>query len=334
MLLVPCSWWKTCGLYWFRRNRRNWIPKYIADPRFLSLLRADFLIMSEFQEPGSFKRQMDHVPYTQQFELIRGLYWDFVVLGGHPPIRSYALIYGDSILRSSPVNKNDPNELMERLKALNILVTASSHFLYSYQHVRVESGLKNSTDEIREILLSVFDQQFDLKTLSIPAINDALENALNFNSLSKQDVQLLLNKISPYEGRPGNNNFLRYYPVDKQVQYSGLDQFKHNGGYQELAYLYATLGDLANVKSCVDSLLKYHSSYATFRTNILNISTYLFKEGYARETDELLSYYAEKQRTSKKELYETWLNSSGFLELPIVSKANSSQNLSNQFFFN
>jgi len=303
--------------------------KIVGDARYDNGLRADFLIMSEFQKPGSFKQQMDRVPRAQQFELIRGLYWDFISLGADPPIRTYALAYGDSILRSTTVSKNDPTALMAQLKDLNILVTACSHYLYAHQQPRVELVLNNSTQQIREILLTVFDQAFELKDLNIPAINDGLENIMNFNSLSKDDVEHLLAKISPYENKSASDNFLRYYPFDKQVQYAGVDQFKHNGGYQELAYLYATVGDVAKVKSCVDSLMKYQPNYPNFRVGVTNIAAYLFKEGFAKETDELLTWYSTKQKISKLELYERWLNTSGFVGLPIVFKAQSSQNDNN-----
>lgn len=300
--------------------------KFIADPRFDNLLRADFLIMKEFMEPGSFKKQMDQVPLNQQFELIRGLYWNFTVHGSNPELKNYALTYGDSILRSTTVNQGDPSAIMDRLKALNVLVAMSSHFLYANQNPRIEIVLKNSIQETKEILLTVFDRNFELKALDIPAINDGLENALNLDAFSQENVKNILSKISPYEGKTGNDNFSRYYPVSKQVQYAITDQFKHYGGFQELAYLYSTVGEVAKVKSCVDSLLKYHPNYATFRTNILNISTYLFKAGYVKETDELLSYYAQKQKTSKKELYELWLDCSGFLDRSIGLKMGQSLN--------
>ena len=300
--------------------------KFVADPRFDKFIRGDFLIMREFLEPGSFKEQMDKVHFNQQFELILGVYHDFTVLGSNPALKSYALSYGDSILRATGLKKNNPAALMETLRALNVLVTASSHYLYFNQHPGTESVLKNSLQQSRDILLLVFDQHFELKSLNIPAINDAIENVLNFNAFSPDDVQILLSRISPYEGNVASENFSRYYPVDKQVQYADRDQFKHYGGYQELAYLYSSLGEVTKVKLCVDSLLKYHPNYSTFLTNILNISTYLFKSGYVKETDELLSYYAQKQKTSKKELYELWLDCSGFIERPIGFKVSNGDN--------
>ena len=300
--------------------------KFVADPRFDYFARADFLIMKEFLEPGSFKEQMDGVPFNQQFELIRIMTQNFLSNGGSPPLKRYALYYGDSVLHSVPLKLNDPVSLMERLRALNIVTMTCSHYLYSHPDKQLESVLSRALNEQKEILLHVFNNQFELKELNIPAINDAIENTLNFNILNQADIQKVLSQISPFEGKEAKEAFMKYFPADKQVQYARANQFKHFGGYQELAYLYGALGEVNKVKFCVDSLLKDHPTYSTFRTNILNIATYLFKEGYVKEADDLLGYYARKQSTSKKELYELWLNTSGFLDLHLYIKIQGGEN--------
>ena len=293
--------------------------KSIADPRFDYGSRADFLIVKEFLEPGSFKKQMDEVPFSQQFELIKITYRNFMWRGANPSLKKYILYYGDSVLQTVPLRLNDPVSLTERLKALNIMVLTHKHYLNSKADKQLETALSRVLREEKEIVLHVFEQGFGLKDLNIPDIDDAIENVLNFASPNPAEIRQLLMQISPYEGKKPAENFLKYFPADKQVQYVN-DQFKYYGGYQELAYLYASLGEIDKVKHCVDSLVKHHPNYSTFITNILNITTYLFKEGFVQEADDLLGYYARKQNVSKKDLYELWLDGSGIKHLRVAWK--------------
>src|SRR5258706_13467309 len=100
-------------------------------------------MMSEFMEPGSLKKTMDKVPHDQQFDLIRGVYQNFMFLGGNPQLKKSCLYYGDSLVRATPVKKDDPGFLMERLKAFNALVMTATHYLYFNQDKKVESVLQN-----------------------------------------------------------------------------------------------------------------------------------------------------------------------------------------------
>jgi hypothetical protein len=319
-ILILCL----CGFYYWDAQRKvneNVVKKvleegkkYVADPRFEITIRAEFLIMSECLRPGSYTRMMDQVPSDQQFDLIRSTYLNFMVLGVNPALRASCLIYGDSLIGAVPIKKNDPAFLVERIKALNILVMAANHYLYAHNDSQVKQARQHALAQTKEILLQVFNQNIELNRLKIAALDDGIENVLNNNTLSDEEIGRLLSIMSPFESPESKKIFNRYFPVDKVVQYSRSEHVKHNAGYQELAYLYASLGRVNTVKSCVDSLLKYHLDYSTFRNNILNIATYLFKKGYVKETDDLLAYYAQKQKISKKELYELWLNCSGYMD--------------------
>ena len=313
-----------CGFYYWdaeKKKNENVVKtilkegaQFISDPRFDANIRADFLVMGEFLEPGLFKREMDKVPPKAQFDLIRGTYWSLMVIGGNPELKRNCLYYGDSLLRVMPFNQTNPEALMERLKGYNTLLMTSNHYLSFYEDKKLEAIREYALGQTKEIIKIAFSQNFDLSLLNIPYLSDGLENVLNGSVLSADEANELLELVSPFGSDQARGNFRQYFPAEKQVIYSRRDRQVFNGGYQQMAYLYSYVGNVEKAKSCVDSLLKYHPNYSTFRNNILNMATYAFKAGFVKQTDELLAFYAQRQKVSKKELYELWLHNTGYID--------------------
>ena len=316
--------------------------QFLSDQRYDVDRRASFLILSEVNAPGSFRRLMDKIPSDKSFDLILEVYNQFAIKGGNPSLRKYCIQYGDSLIRTTSLRSADPGSLMDHLKAWNILATASSHYLYYYSDSDIETILQRSAGQIKEILPFALSQGFGLAQINMTLVAGGIENSLNFGAIDKEATRTLLALISPFESKGSKDRFNLYFPADKQILYSGLSNasaqgastvgstFKHNAGYQEVAYLYASLGKVREVKSCVDSLLKYHPNYGAFRINVLNIAAYLFKNGFRKETEELMAYYAERKKVSVKESYELMLNSCGYLDRHLFWKlvgANHNANL-------
>jgi hypothetical protein len=287
---------------------------HLADTRFKTTDKANFLIAKEFLKPGSFNGTMDQLPFDQKFEIIRDIYGNFLMHGGEPSIKLSSLFYGDSVVQATPIPSGNMVFLMDYLNALNIMVMTSTHYLYNHADKKLEAAKMHALLKSKAVVFEVVNQFSKKEAINITLLNDALENILNNDILGSQEVTQLLELISPFENRSSRENFNYYYPVRAQIQYSRTDNFRHNAGYQELAYLYSSKGDVGKVKSCVDSLVKYHPNYSGFSTNILNICTYLFKAGYVNEADELLTFFSKKQNLPKKELYELWLDIAGFFD--------------------
>jgi len=261
--------------------------RYINDPRFDPLAKSDFMAMAEFIEPGRFKKIMDEVPFDQQSELVRHIYSTFMIHGGNPTLKTSCLMYEDSVVNALPIQENDPVFLMAYLKTLNMLVMTSSHYLYNHDDQQITNLRKNALEKTRKLFPSIFLQNFASGKMIMEEVNEGIENLLNNDILSDDEIS---------------------------ASYNRRDRLRFNAGYQHLAYLYGSIGDITKVKYCLDSLLKYHPTYSQFRNGILNISTYLFNAGFTRETDDLLTYFAEKSKTNKKDLYEGWLDLAGELD--------------------
>ncbi len=116
-------------------------------------------------------------------------------------------------------------------------------------------------------------------------INNAIENILNHQDWTKDEVKEVLSFISPLE-----NDFKNKMPVtydrDQSIQNGGLSSnMKYNGLYQELAYLYASIGDLEKALECTvrlyaDNQAYIMNNYINLTDNATNISAYFLTSGY------------------------------------------------------
>ena len=113
-----------CGFYYLdakRKENRNVIKHILSEGKGLMInngvpdnLRTNFIIVSEFLKPGSFKEIMRGMKDEEKAKTIANMHLELVWanFNADPPIRRQSLYYLDSIIRSVPVKNNDPASLM------------------------------------------------------------------------------------------------------------------------------------------------------------------------------------------------------------------------------
>jgi len=294
----------------------------LKDARVVSSTKANFLIFSEFIRPGSFKRIVDALPDEEKFGVSRDVYTEFAwnANASNPPIRKKVLLYMDSVLRTTQNSADAKLPMNIRLNAVNMLVIQTSHYLYFYKDEQLQKQLRETLVVLRELIMSTLVAHTDGELPEIKSINDGIEHLLNNNALSGTDVQQILKNISPFEGEMGTRHFNKIYPIDRRVNYARGNLYSHNGGYQELAYLYGVLGKTENIKWCIDSLLKYNPNYPRYTNGAANIAAYLLQYNHPDPLREMIAYYCNKQRMRTDEFYERWLNSSGIYTMDFSNK--------------
>ena len=312
-----------CSFYYLdakRKENGNVIKRILSEGKGLmvnkgvpDVWRTNFFIISEFLKPGSFKEIMSGMKDEEKATAIADMQLELIWANynADPPIRRQSLYYLDSIIRAVPLRKQDPASLMRNLKALDLLVTPSLVFLYSHDDDSLKNILERSLKDIGRIVRLSLTQNLKSSSLNIEAINSGLEYALNYKILKEEDIKEILTYISPFEGK--REQFYKYFPNGKFLAYAsnvyfGGDKINNNGGYQQLAYLYAALGDGQKVKMCVDTILRGHSEYSKFTTNIFNIANYFITYGKEKNLNDLVSWYSDKENMTKTEFYERWLN--------------------------
>ena len=332
-----------CGFYYLdarKKENGNVTKRIIAEGKDLlvknripDVYKGNFIIVSECLKPGSFKEIMSRMPDEDKASSIGAMHLELIWTSSEadPPIRKQSLYYLDSIIQSVPIKDNDAASLMRNLKTLDFLVTPTIFYLHSHSDERLRNILNRSLKDIGQIVKLSLTRDFRVQNLEIPFINTGLEYALHYKTLSQEDIQLILSKITPFEEPEGRNHFFEYFPLGKFLFYSDNEEINNNGGYQQLAYLYASLGDVPKVKMCVDSLFKLHPNYQTFESNIFNIANYFITYGHEKNLGELVSWYCHNQEITQSEFYERWLNRAGVISFeflfPKMVGANHNPNL-------
>jgi energy-coupling factor transporter ATP-binding protein EcfA2 len=314
-----------CGFYYMdarKKENGNVIKRILAEGKELitkkgvpDRYRTLFFMLSEQLSPGSFREIMNVMPDEEKATSIAGMHLELIwgSSEANPSIRHQSLYYLDSIIQSVPVKKSDPGSLMRNLKAMDLLITPSLILLYSHSDPHLQNIVDRSLRDIAEIVKVSFTQNFNARALDIASVNSGIEYALHYKTLDEKDIRLILANISPFEGTVAQNHFSEYYPLGKFLMYSASEEINHLGGYQELAYLYASLGDAPKVEMCVDSLLKLNANYPSQRNNIFNIANYFITYGKEKTLGDLISWYCKNQKISHAEFLERWLSLEGIL---------------------
>ena len=228
--------------------------------------------------------------------------------------------------------KQPQKEIMESLRAADAMLEVYSKKVFgvatttsllteiTYMRTVLELGyFYNPSPEMLELrkhnavraaalVKRIFKEQpNDFKAIN--RLNLALEDAINREAFSKEDLQNLLAILSPFEG--SQNNWVRTrYSKDNLMNRGTFNYaFNFQGLYQELAYLYAAVGNTPKALQCVDSLLKYNQNYydgdyTAMSDNATNIAGIFYTYGYVDEFVSFIQQYAQRKKISEVEFYQ------------------------------
>lgn len=156
----------------------------------------------------------------------------------------------------------------------------------------------------QQILKTQSESFTDIQNLSL-----ALENAINYQAFSDEEINHLLKTLSPFESESRSPWVLKNYSRDNLMPRGGLDySFQFNGLYQDLGYLYASQGETKKVLSCVDSLLLYNQNYyqndyEAMMDNATNIAGVFYTYGKLEAFDQFIDGYVSRKNISTVEFY-------------------------------
>src|SRR5690606_22295458 len=106
--------------------------------------------------------------------------------------------------------------------------------------------------------------------------------------------------LSPFDGNTRTNWINDKFRRDNLVVVGGLGYtLNFSGLYQELAYLYASLGDSEHALNCIDSLLfhsegYYQNDYASTSSNASHIAAVFQNYKHEEAMDAFISGYCKK----------------------------------------
>lgn len=330
-----------CSFYYFdarEKENERIIQKVLTegqviakDNRAQSFYRAIFVILSEFLSPGSYKATLSQLKSSDRLTLLRAMYVEFnhVAPESNVDLEREVILYHDSLVQAEPLTSMAPGDLIFRLRNLNTIVMDADHYLYLHTDHEVQQALTNSIEALRPILIELLTKDHEAAALDFIAINDGLENLLNHHGIGVEDIQKILASISPFEGEKGQAGFNRYFPKEKSILYGLNENVANNGGYQELAFLYAALGQSDKVRMCVSKLSETNAGYKNFTTGIYNVVSYLADYGHTDAMDEVVAFYCGVEHMTHSDFYEVWLNRSGIMTVHLGQKLFDGSNHNN-----
>ena len=209
--------------------------------------------------------------------------------------------FGDSVINH--IIKDLARYDSERL--LNALTTYIDFVRY-YDHYHVDE----STEEIvrrqgqllAEVVFNII-KEGKLSNIDVQELNEGIEMALILNAYSDEEIKELLEIMSPFESTQSNfiNNI---YAKEKSLTIGGnQSKIIYNGLFHELAYLYASLGDVVNTWKCVEKLFADHAGYVNYRADAITVMAYFVVNDHWAALDQYAELLADQLGIPTTEVY-------------------------------
>jgi len=246
----------------------------------------------------------------EKIHVATGMASMLVFQGGDEPKQEIfqSLALADSLLEAYPnagINNDNLSKVLGKINELRVTLELAYYRNPDSKigQLRTRNALRSKNWVMR--ILSNQPTEFN----DIQNVNLALENAINHNQVSDEEINKLLSLLSPFEGNPSDWVRKNYHRDKLLVRGSQDYGFKFNGLYQELAYLYAAIGNSARAIQCVDTLLLYNQNnfqgdYANGADNATNIAAVFFRTGkVGAELDLFVREYCKRKNTTHEDFY-------------------------------
>ena len=246
----------------------------------------------------------------QKIKIATGIATQLVTQGRNEPKKEIlqSLSTADSLLEQIPFTQ-DGNDLSKGLKLMHDYAVTAEIAYYLNPDKTFESFVIHNAKRSAKWALQVLKQQpegfNDIQSLSL-----AIEEAINHKVFTKEEVNQLLEILSPFANAKRTSWLLKNYQNDKVQERGSLNYgFSFNGLYQDLAYLYAAAGKPAMALQCVDTLLHYpgnyyQNDYATVVENASSIAVVFYTYGNTADLGEFVRGYCMRKNIGPEEFYK------------------------------
>jgi energy-coupling factor transporter ATP-binding protein EcfA2 len=247
----------------------------------------------------------------QKIKIATGIATQLVIQGRNEPkaeIRQ-SLTIADSLLEQLSISGNS-RHLSEGLKLIHDYAITAGYAAFFNPDTALQSFVKKNAGRSARWARQIIKEQpgdfSDIQYLSL-----ALENGINHKIFSPEELSQLLRVLSPFENN-SPSAWLRKNFQQGNVLVRGSYSYgpKHNGLYQELAYLYAAAGKPEMVLQCIDTLLRYpegfnQSDYTTQVDNATNIAAVFYTYGNSSQLDQFVQGYCQRKNSSPAAFYNS-----------------------------
>ena len=312
--------------WWMKKNDMVERKLIVSGQQLLSAPEADptnkseFIIVAERLHPGFFGSLHQFVPDPQQqIEIalrIPGLIFSRNKYS-NPPLLLAAMQRADSLIRSQPVpDFSNAKAVNTYLNNWNDLLNVQLDYLYFKSDDKLRQQQQRNARLLGRFIYRFFLEADPSMKWERKPIHIALDHTLNFKALSGDSLLALVATISPFEGmQPVKRKFDLLFPSREAIAVGFNQVIEHNGGYEILANLYASLGQAGKSLMCMDTILKYHADYDLNVVNSRNVAAYFLLFHHEDAFDEFVTGYALRLGWSRYEYMRGFANRAGIFDL-------------------
>jgi energy-coupling factor transporter ATP-binding protein EcfA2 len=250
----------------------------------------------------------------EKIVMANGIAAALVFEGRTEPAReiAQAIAATDSLLSTFKPDFADGKKTADYIKQVNEWrATLGLAYFYNSTEPLLKLQQKNARRSAEAVPVIVKNAPKNFE--DILAFTTSLETALNFNSFSKEELQTVIQSLSPFETSSKTEWVTTHFKRDKLLirGYQSYG-FNFNGLYQELALLYAADGNIARSLQAIDTLLKYNEpyyqrDYTNMLDNAANVASVLFRTGNIDLIDAFVTGYCQQKKMTEMEFYQRLL---------------------------
>jgi len=287
--------------------------KLSADPRVAKLSKSVMAIETLKEGGITLDGIIQSIPDSvQKINVINGIASMLIFQGRDEPADDIArsLFLTDSLMESIHFSANNPAQIASVLKEINLFRIALEMAYFYRPDAKNEALRQRNADRSARWAKRILEEQ-PAGFQDIQNLNLALENAINYHSFTNDELSQLVKKLSPFENGLQTEWLKSNFQKDKLLLRGSESQnygFKYNGLYQELAYLYAALGEGEKGIRCLDSLLansqnNFQGDYANGGDNAANIAAVFFSYDKSGALDAFVKGYCTRKKTTEEDFY-------------------------------
>jgi energy-coupling factor transporter ATP-binding protein EcfA2 len=275
--------------------------------------RSFYLVVRERNEPGMARKILNEIEDPlNAFELATAMAVDLNLNGPQSDLELFnqSIYYADSMATLLNDKRNGRMEDSRYMHGLIELVDIADWSYFYRQDAGISEIANRNAKRLGQLVIQFLNKPW--ADINIKEVNESLEIALNHHGFSSEEINGLINLLSPLEDHQMVGLITPFYTRDKTLDIGAIqDKISFNGLYLQLAGLYAYDGDLDKVMQSTDTLLKYHPNIDNWSTNPYNIAGYFVLNGFWVELDAFASYYASRQGIKKYQAYRRILDRTG-----------------------
>lgn len=214
----------------------------------------------------------------------------------------------DSLLTAIPYPEKDTKLLTAALKEMNDYRVVLELGMVKMADPKVEDWRRKNAIRSAGWAIKIAQQQ-PAGFTDIPQFALAMENGLNYQVYSKEEINTLLGILSPFEKTAPSNWMKENFQSDKLQLRSEVGYgFMSNGLYQDLAYLYGAIGNTPKALQCLDTLLQYNQNYyqgdyASVLENAANIVSVMYSNGQTDSLNSFVKGYCARKKIEAEDFY-------------------------------